>query len=74
MDTQLDQKPIRALRQRYPLLDAWLEAMDRLDGPRCRIATLRHVSTQRRPLIQSVEQRHPVGRRRLPYLVVSRQG
>jgi len=66
-------KAIRALRQRHPLLDAWLEALNRLEGPGCRLVVMRHPSVLRRPLIQSVE-RHPLGRRRPPYLAVITPG
>jgi hypothetical protein len=67
------EKAIRSLRQRQPLLVAWLEAMDRLEGPHCRSVMARNASSQRRPLIPSVE-RHPVGRRRPPHLVVVTPG
>jgi hypothetical protein len=60
-------KAIRALRQRHPLLDAWLDALNRLESPRCRITVIRNPSVLRRPLIQSAIERHPIGRRRSPY-------
>jgi hypothetical protein len=71
MSTHPDETTIRTLRRRHPLLDAWLEAMTRLEGPHSRIPISRNASSQRRPLIQSVE-RHPVGRRRPLYLAWSR--
>src|SRR5580692_6370327 len=66
------EKTMRALRRRHPLLEAWLEALDRLEGPRCRIATVRNTA-QRRPLMQSVE-RHRIGRRRPSHLVIVQPG
>jgi len=66
-------KAIRALRRRHFLLDAWLEAMNRLESPHYGIAVSRHPTALRRPLIQSVE-RHPLGRRRPPYLAVVAPG
>jgi hypothetical protein len=71
MGTHPDETAIRTLRRRRPLLDAWLEAMNRLEGSRSRIPISRSAGSQRRPLIQSVE-RHPIGRRRPLYLVWSR--
>ena len=62
------EKKMRALRRRTPLLDAWLDALNRLDGPNCRILASRNTSSQRRPLLPSVE-RHRTGRR-LPHLVI----
>ena len=59
-------KAIRALRQRHPLLDAWLEALNRLESPHCRMTAIRNPSVLRRPLIQSAFERHPIGRRRPP--------
>jgi hypothetical protein len=64
------EKAIRALRRRHPLLYAWLKAMDRLDGPRNPNVTAGNASPRRRPLLPSIE-RHPIGRRRLPYLVAA---
>src|ERR1700720_196908 len=46
---------VPALSRRHPLLAAYLDALKRLDRPRCRIALARR--TQRRPLLQSVERR-----------------
>jgi hypothetical protein len=73
MGTHSDESAIRSLRRRHFLLDAWLEAMERLEAPRCRITFARNNCAQRRHLIQSVE-RHPIGRRRLPCPIMSRQG
>ena len=67
-------KAIRALRQRHPLLDAWLEALNRLEGPHCSITVIRNPSVLRRPLIQSAFERHPIGRRRPPHLAVVAPG
>lgn len=53
------EKAIRALRRRNPLLDAWLDALDRLDGPYCRIVTSRNIIPKRRPLSPSVERHWP---------------
>jgi len=66
-------KAMRALRRRHPLLHAWLDALNRLDGPSCRIATARHTSTERRPLMQTVERRR-TGRRDHLHLVVVQPG
>jgi hypothetical protein len=41
------------LRRRQPLLDAWLEAMNRLGGPSSRVTTVRNIGSEGRPLIQS---------------------
>jgi hypothetical protein len=60
---------IRTLRRRNPLLDAWLEALDRIEAPHDRGVMARNPGSQRRPLMPSVE-RHPMGRRRPPCLVV----
>jgi hypothetical protein len=73
MGTHSNESAIRALRRRHFLLDAWLEAMERLEAPRCRITFVRNNFAQRRLLIQSTE-RHPIGRRRLPYSAISRHG
>jgi hypothetical protein len=67
-------KAIRALRQRHPLLDAWLEALNRLESPHCRISVIRHPSVLRRPLIQSAFERHPICRRRSPYPAAAAPG
>jgi hypothetical protein len=73
MGTHSNESAIRSLRRRHFLLDAWLEAMERLEAPRCRITFARNNCGQRRLLIQSTE-RHPIGRRRPPYPAISRQG
>jgi hypothetical protein len=75
MKTQSDdtEAAIRTLRRRHPLLDAWLDAMDRLEAPHWRKVTVRNPRFQRRPLLPSVE-RHPVGRRRPPHPVVVQPG
>jgi hypothetical protein len=44
---------LQALRRRQPLLDAWLEAMNRLGGPSSRIAKVRNIGSEGRPLMQS---------------------
>ncbi len=62
------EKTMRAFRRRHPLLEAWLDALNRLDGPGGRIARARNTA-QRRPLIQSVE-RHRTVHRRSPHLVI----
>jgi hypothetical protein len=46
---------LQALRRRQPLLDAWLEAMNRLGGPSGRVTTLRNIGSEGRPLIQSLD-------------------
>jgi hypothetical protein len=61
------EKTMRALRRRNPLLGAWLDALNRLDGPNCRIVT-----NPRRHLLPSVE-RHRAGRRSPPLVAVQRQ-
>jgi hypothetical protein len=66
------EKAVRALRRRNPLLDAWLDALNRLDGPYCRIATTRNTGAQRRPLWLSVE-RHRIGRPSPHLVIVQRQ-
>jgi len=66
------EKAMRALRRRNPLLDAWLEALNRLDGPHCRIATSRNMIPQRRSLLPSVE-RHRTGRPSPHLVIVQRQ-
>jgi hypothetical protein len=73
MGTHSNESAIRSLRRRHFLLDAWLEAMERLEAPRCRISFARNNYAQRRPLLQSTE-RHPIGRRRLPFPAISRHG
>jgi hypothetical protein len=62
-------KVMRALRRRHPLLHAWLDALNRLDGPSCRMAAARHASAERRPLMQTVERRR-TGRRDYLHLVI----
>jgi hypothetical protein len=62
------EKAMRSLRRRNPLLDAWLDALNRLDGPDCRIDANPRTSPPRRILLPSVE-RHRTGRRS-PHLVV----
>lgn len=66
------EKKMRALRRRNPLLEAWLDALNWLDDPSCRIFTNRNTSSQRRPLLQSVE-RHRTGRRSPHLVTVQRQ-
>jgi hypothetical protein len=44
---------LQALRQRQPLLDAWLEAMNRLGGPSSRITKVRNIGPAGQPLMQS---------------------
>jgi hypothetical protein len=44
---------LQALRQRQPLLDAWLKAMNRLGGPSGRITTIRNIGLAGQPLMQS---------------------
>jgi hypothetical protein len=44
---------LEALRRRQPLLDAWLEAMNRLGGPSRRITKVRNIGSEGRPLMQS---------------------
>jgi hypothetical protein len=46
---------LQALRRREPLLDAWLEAMNRLGGPSGRITTVGDIGSEGRPLAQSSE-------------------
>jgi hypothetical protein len=74
MGTHCNESAIRSLRRRHFLLDAWLEAMERLEAPRYRIRFARNSYAQRRPLIQSSVERHPIGRRRAPYPAISRHG
>jgi hypothetical protein len=62
------EKAMRALRRRQPLLEAWLDALNRLDGPSCQIVRFRNTA-QRRPLMQSAE-RHRAGRHRSHLLIV----
>ena len=44
---------LQALRRRQPLLDAWLEAMNRLGAKSSRITTVRKIGSEGRPLLQS---------------------
>jgi hypothetical protein len=44
---------LQALRRREPLLDAWLEAMNRLSGPSNRITTVWNNGSEGRPLLCS---------------------
>jgi hypothetical protein len=44
---------LERLRRREPLLDAWLEAMNRLGGPHSRITIVRNIDFESRPLTQS---------------------
>jgi hypothetical protein len=62
-------KKMRALRRRHPLLEAWLDALNRLDGPSCRIARFRNTA-QRRPLLMQSVERHRTSHRRPPHLVL----
>ena len=64
-----DERAMRALRRRQPLLEAWLDALNRLDGPSCQIVRFRNTAQQRRPLIQSAE-RHRASRHRSPHLLI----
>ena len=67
-----DERAMRALRRRQPLLEAWLDALNRLDGPSCQIVRFRNTAQQRRPLMQSAE-RHRASRHR-PHLLIVQTG
>ena len=67
-----DEKAMRALRRRQPLLEAWLDALNRLDGPSCQIVRFRNTAQQRRPLMRSAE-RHRASRHR-PHLLIVQTG
>jgi hypothetical protein len=67
------EKAMRALRRRQPLLEAWLDALNRLDGPSCQIVRFRNTAQQRRPLMRSAE-RHRVSRHRSPHLLIVQTG
>jgi hypothetical protein len=54
---------MRALRQRLSLLDAFLDAVARLDGPGRRPASVRKTGTPRRSLSQPKKRTH-LGRNR----------
>lgn len=64
---------MQALRWRHPLLHAWLDALNRLDGPSYRNGAARHTSAERRPLMQTVERRR-TGRRDYLRLVAVQPG
>jgi len=68
-----DERAMRALRRRQPLLEAWLDALNRLDGPSCQIVRFRNAAQQRRPLMQSAE-RHRASRHRSPHLLIVQTG
>jgi hypothetical protein len=67
------EKAMRALRRRQPLLEAWLDALNRLEGPSCQIVRFRNTAQQRRPLMQSAE-RHRASRHRSPHLLIVQTG
>ena len=67
------EKAMRALRRRQPLLEAWLDALNRLDGPSCQIVRFRNTAQQRRPLMRSAE-RHRASRHRSPHLLIVQTG
>ena len=46
---------LQALRRRQPLLDAWLEAMNRLGGPNSRITIVRNIGSEGRPITLSLD-------------------
>jgi hypothetical protein len=68
-----DERAIRALRRRQPLLEAWLDALNRLDGPSCQIVRFRNTAQQRRPLMRSAE-RHRASRHRSPHPLIVQTG
>ena len=67
------EKAMRALRRRQPLLEAWLDALNRLDGPSCQIVRFRNTAQQRRPLMKSAE-RHRASRHRSPHPLIVQTG
>src|SRR6202165_6403571 len=54
------EKAMRALRRRQPLLEAWLDALNRLEGPSCQIVRVPNTAQERRPLMQAGQR--PPGR------------